>query len=730
MPRPFPWILPAIIVAAGLVPARHSAQTTPDRTTAGAIRLETLTVEAASEEHDETGMGTVEDELVDVPFANDLTAVIELGPDVDRGDLTRELEGIADGSPADRIAGSDRLRLRGFPTPTLRNGFIQVGIPEVLNTDRTIVIQGPLVPVLGRAAPGGIQNFMTARPRAREQLRVTTAVSTRHRQRASLEYTSPVQQRKTWQRVALEWNRRDGPEAFAREESLAAYAALVWKHSRTASTLFAFDHREIAGRASPGIPEYRLDATQPILGPWLPLALFNANGPEADVRRRSTAASIQFDGQPSRRVSLRANLEGWWGRVTQDRFTTSVLDLATGRFAGRREPRHLELPQRAAALRLEGTLRFTGWQAEHKLLAAASVTHGNSHRAEHALTPDARDDLPADVLSFDPAAPNYFLPAFDAATYGRVVTDRKEAVRYLSIEVGDRAAWALGRLVATTGLRMDEVEKEVTDAKPGIVRPWSDDRTRQLSHHVGLNWQMRPNRLLLFANSSTAFDPTTPVDARTGRIQDNETTQGHEVGFRGRADEGRLDFIASGFLLFNDHIARRNPLYNDPIADADQTQPQLVASGAEEFKGGRLQLRWVPTKALQLSLTGVVNRAMTTASPDLPQEVGRPLTRLPPVQVAVNVRHKPKLAGERFSWNAGWTYLGGYTANYADRQRTELGYPGYGLVTLGSGWEVRNRGRRLQLEATVRNAFNRDLTRSHARVGAGREFAFSVRLIR
>lgn len=730
MPRPFAWILPAIIVAAGMATPRLPAQTTPGATTAGAIRLETLTVEAASEEHDETGMGTVEDELVDVPFANDLTAVIELGPDVDRGDLPSELEAISDGSPADRIAGSDRLRLRGFPTPTLRNGFIQIGIPEVLNSDRTIVIQGPLVPVLGRAAPGGIQNFMTARPRARELLRVTTAVSTRHRQRATLEYTSPLQQRKTWQRVALEWIRRDGPEAFAREESVAAYAALVWKHSRTASTLFAFDHRGIGGRASPGIPEYRLDATQPILGPWLPLALFNANGPGAEVRRRSTAASVQFDGQPNRHLSFRASLEGWWGRVTQDRFTTSVLDLAIGRFAGRREPRHLELPQRATALRLESTLRFAGLKAEHKLLAAAGMTHGSSHRAEHALTPDARDDLPANVLSFDPAAPNYFLPAFDPATYGRVVTDRTEEVRYLSIEVGDRAAWSLGRLVATTGLRMDEVEKEVTDAKPGIARPWSNDRTRQLSHHVGLNWQMQPNRLLLFANSSTAFDPTTPVDARTGRIQDNETTQGHEVGFRGRADGGRLDFIVSGFLLFNDHIARRNPLYNDPIADADQTQPQLVASGAEEFRGGRLQLRWVPTKALQLSLNGVINRAVTTASPDLPQEVDRPLTRLPPIQVAATVRHQPGFAGGRFNWKAGWTYLGGYTANYADPQRLELGYSGYGLVTLGSGWEVRSRRQKIQLEATVRNALNRDLTRSHARVGAGREFTFSFRLIR
>lgn len=722
----FAWIIPCLIGATGGLPAQA-----PEQPAATApIELAAITVETGDEGHDATGMGTVEDEMADIPFANELTALIDVGQDAEGGESPHELEAISGDSPADRIAGGDRLHLRGFPSPALRNGFIQVGIPEVLNGARTIVIQGPLVPVLGRGAPGGIQNFMTARPLARERLRLTTAVSTRHRQRAALEYTSPLQERKTWQRVAFEWQRRDGPEAFAREESVAAYTALVWKHSRTASTMLALDYREIGGRAAPGIPEYRVDASQPIAGPWLPLALFNANGPESGVRRRSTAANLQFDGQPNRHLSFRASLEGWWREVTQDRFTTSVLDLATGRFAGRREPRHLELSQRAVALRLESTVRFAGLKAEHKLLASASLTQGTIDREEMALTVAARDALPADVLSFDPAAPNYFLPAFDPVTYGRIVADREEEVRYLSVEIGDRAAWAVGRIVGTAGLRLDEVGKEVSDLRPGVARPWANDRTRQLSQHAGLNWQARPSRLLVFANGSTAFDPATPVDARTGRIQANETTQGYEAGLRGRAFGGRLDYLVSGFMLRNRHIPRRNPLYNDPIVDASQTQPQLVASGAEQFRGGRIQLRWVPTKALQVTMNGVANRAVTTESPDLPQEVGRPLTRLPPFQFAAQVRHQPGIAGGRLSWNAGWTYLAGYIANYADARRFELGYPGYGLVNLGAGWEVRGRRQKLGFEIAMRNALDRDLTRSHARLGAGRELTFSVRLIR
>jgi iron complex outermembrane receptor protein len=237
------------------------------------------------------------------------------------------------------------------------------------------------------------------------------------------------------------------------------------------------------------------------------------------------------------------------------------------------------------------------------------------------------------------------------------------------------------------------------------------------------------NKLLAFANTSTAFDPSTPVDARTGRIQDNETTLGYETGLRGRALGGRLDYAASGYLLYNRHIARRNPLYNDPVADANQTQPQLVASGEERFSGGRLELKWTATKTLVFALKGVFSRAITTASPDLPQEAGRPITRLPSYTVSANLRHRPPGNQAGFTWGAGWQYLDGYVANYEDTRRDFLDYPGYGLFNLSSGYQWRWGTRQLQLEAALRNAFDRDLLASHARVGAGRELTVSTRLV-
>ncbi|MCF7759515.1 MAG: TonB-dependent receptor, partial [Cephaloticoccus sp.] len=671
----------------------------------------------------------VEEEMRDVPFSNDLISESDYTIDDDGMELSSDLETIADPSPADRIAGGDRLNLRGFPTPALRNGFIQVGMPETLNTAQTIVIQGPLIPVLGRGAPGGIQNYLTARPKSKVQTRLGASFSNLDRQRVNLESTSPIIPKKLWQRIAVEWQRRGGPEEFAVEETQGISAAMTWRQSRSTSASLAVDLRQVMAQASPGIPNYRIDAAHLIAGPFLPLAAFNANGPDAGVRRRSAAASLQIETQPTKALALRASLEGWKRNVEQDRYTTPVLNLATGLFEGTREPRHLEQPQQAVALRLEGTYRFRALSGDHKLLGSASGTRGEYRREERALNKVARDALPFDVLNFDPYAPNYLLPPFSLGLYDRITADRTERADYTSVELSDRVAWRNGQTVLTAGMRLDEVSLTVEDHKPNSARPLIKDRTQQLSYQSGLNFQVLPRHLLAFASVNTAFDPSTPVDVRTGRIQNNETTLGYESGFRGRAAAGRLDYSLAGFLLYNRQISRRNPLYNDPIADANQTQPQLVAAGEERFSGGRMDLKWAATPTLQVSLKSSYTRALTTVSPDIPQEVGRPIARLPALKMNLALRHRPGGLTNGLTWGAGWQYLSNYVANYADSRRDYLAYPGYGIVQVSTGYQWRVGKRQLDLETGVRNLFDRDLLASNARVGTGREITFSARMI-
>jgi hypothetical protein len=522
------------------------------------VKLERVDVEARLEDagYDATGMGSYEHQVRDSPFSNDMISAEAIEDDPAAMEIASELAFVATPSVVDLATGDSRVGLRGFPTPLLSNGFVRMGGIDVLNTGRTVVIQGALVPVLGRAAPGGIQDFWTNRPRTAKSQRVDYAISSLERQSASMEINGPAVPKRLWHRLAADWSRKTGPETFTASETRSINGALTWKHSPAASTLFSIDYYQTHATAAPAIPEYRVATGQKIVGPYLPLAGFNALGPEAGVRRRSMVANVILDAQPHPKVAVRAGLEAWWRRIEQDRFTTGLLNLATGRFEGIREPRHSEQPQRALVGRAEATGRFAALRGEHKLMFAASHTISEYYREERALSLAARNALPASIRNFDPATPNYWRPPYDPAVYDRVLTDRRENTRYTALELSERMGLAKGRTVFTTGLRYDLVGLKVNDRRPGLppAQARLDDAVSQLTYHGGVNYQALPSRLLLFATASTAFNPSTRVDLRTAGSREMKqpaaTRADSRRGWRGSGSSSRRRCSRSSTRIF------------------------------------------------------------------------------------------------------------------------------------------------------------------------------------
>jgi iron complex outermembrane recepter protein len=698
------------------------------------VKLERVDVKAnaAADGYDATGMGSYEHQLRDSPFSNDMISADAIEDDPAAMEIATELAAVATPTAVDLATGDSRVGLRGFPTPQMSNGFVRMGGIDVLNTARTIVIQGALVPVLGRAAPGGIQDFWTNRPRTAKSQRVDYSISSLDRQTAAFEINGPAVPKRAWHRLAGDWSRKLGPEEFAASETRSLNGAVTWKHSPAASTLFSVDYTQTHATAAPGIPEYRVANGQKIVGPYLPLAGFNALGPEAGIRRRSVVANVIVDAQPHPKIAVRAGIEAWWRRIEQDRFTTSLLNLVTGRFEGTREPRHSEQPQHARVGRAEATARFAALGGEHKLMAAVSHTMSDYLREERALSIALRNALPASVRIFNPAAPDYSRPPYDPTSYNRILTDRRERTRYTAIELTERMGIAKGRTVFTTGLRQDIVGLKLNDRRAGLPPSQAHvtDGAEQLTYHFGVNYQALPSRLLLFATTSTAFNPSTRVDLRTGRIQGNETTRGHEGGLKARFAKQRLEFTTSAFTFFNQDISRRNPLYDDPVFDANHTQPQLVAAGEERFTGGKIEGRWKPSLPLTITMRGTYVRAITTASPDLPEEVGRELTRFPPYNLSAAASYgfsAGRLKG--LSLSASWTYISDFVANYEDRQRFRLEYPGYAQTGFSASYSKRIGKLTHGVGVSVRNAFDSDLERKLARLGAGREATVNYRLM-
>lgn len=701
--------------------------------TEGPVVLEKVDVQVRREDEsfDSTGMGSYEQQLRDASFTNDLISADALEDDPVAMEIGFELARVATPAAVDLATGDSRVGLRGFPTPLLTNGFVLMGGIDLLNIGRTVVIQGALVPVLGRGAPGGILDYWTNRPRASKSRRVEYTIGSLERQAAAFELNDITVPKKVWHRIAVDWNRKTGPETFAAAEGRAVNGALTWRHSAAVSTLFTFDYLQTHATAAPGIPEYRVATGLKIVGPYRPIAGFNALGPEAGVRRRSAVASAMMDAQFHPQIALRVGVEAWWRRIEQDRFTTGLLNLRTARFEGTREPLHSEQPQQARMLLAEVVGRFAALNAEHKVMLALSHTRSSYLREERALALPLRNALPASVRIFDPAAPDFSRTPYDPLAYSRVLTDRRERTRYTAIEASERMSLAKGRTVLTTGVRQDLVKLDLHDRRAGLTpaQARASDTASQLSYHLGGNFQALPSRLLLFGTTSTAFNPSTRVDARTGRIQGNETTRGLEGGLKSRLAGGSVDLTAALFAFINQDISRRNPLYGDPVLDANHTQPQLVAAGEEKFTGGKIEGRWRATPLLSFSMTGSLVRAITTASPDLPEEVGRRLTRYPPYNVGVAGYYSfGKGRWQGLSLSASWSYISDYTAYYEDRQRLRQDYPGYGLVYASASYSRRIGTRTHSVTLALRNLFDRDLMASLARLGAEREAALTYRI--
>lgn len=674
-------------------------------------------------DYDPTGMDGPEIEMNDPPFSNDLLSG-EVPDDELTSEMNMEIQLASGASPADIAAGLSRIALKGFPTPKLRNGFTQVGMPEVLNTASAETIQGPTTSVTGKAAPGGIQNFVTNRPKGKRWTHVTFGASSRGARSGTAETTGVLKAKRAWHRLAVAWSERFGPEKYAFNRQHTLNGSVIWRLNRAMSTMLQVDYDERFANASPGLPEYRPTATAKIVGPWRPLAGFHAYGPNAGLRKRTASASLQFEGQLGRRYSVRAAVQGFLRELDQDTWTQGQFVADTQKFGGLREPIHTEQPFRALNGQVEITGRYALEKSDHKVTASIENSHTDFHRAQSALPTAVRLTLlPADVRTFDPAAPNYFRPAFDPAVYSRYITRRRDIVDYTSLFLSERLALAKGRLVMTAGVRSDFVTVDVTDSRPAAAQPRVHDKTREFSHHLGGNYILIKGRVLVFANTSTAFEPSTRVDERTGRVQGNETTLGYETGAKMLFFDRRLNATAFFFHYRNQNISRRNPLYNDPILDAAQTQPQLVAAGEETFTGAAFDVRGKLTPRLGLNGRLTYNQAETTQSPDLPEEVGRPLTRLPHLTWALSTRYS---FGEGVLQGLGVgataTFISSFVGTYENASRRYLEYPSYVLLNLNAGYSWQRGKSSHSLGVSVRNALNRNLLTLLARPDSGREF--------
>jgi iron complex outermembrane receptor protein len=312
---------------------------------------------------------------------------------------------------------------------------------------------------------------------------------------------------------------------------------------------------------------------------------------------------------------------------------------------------------------------------------------------------------------------------YSETTFSRVLAQRDEGSDYYGVFFTERMALADDRINATFGLQNDWVRSSVDDHRVGASAPHASAAVSQASYHAGIVWHIVPNRFAAFLNNSTAFQPERRVDARTSRLIGNESTAGVETGVRYSAGDGKFSATASAYRLWNQDITRTNPLYNDPVLDPDQRQPQYVSSGGERFTGLELGVR----KKLSTAVTGMVKttwlNAITTSSPDLPEEVGRQLARLPRFTAGGSLRYQfqtPRLRGLGLALSGAW--VGPHVAVYESVKREQVNYGSYGVFDFSAAWSWVAKKRTYVVSASLRNILDRDLVAAAGRTNGGRAF--------
>lgn len=653
----------------------------------------------------------------------------EQSPDPGSAMLGDELTALPDQRQMEFVSLSGGSTPRGFTAPRLRNGLTQLGFPEQIVGGRRDLLTGFMAVLYGRTAPGGIVNLTSRRPTPKTSWSFDASASDFPSFFVQAERSELLITKKLNGRRLGSWNRQDGPEDFARRAESIGTASL--RYSPDKYTIIFWEAELGRTRATPsgGLPLTRETPGGPIGAPFVPLADFNTNGPFAWARRTSASTSLWAERKLPRGASLRAGTQYWHRTQRELRFATGPYLPATGRFDGTREPVFNDRAEHTVGAQLEADLPLKGKRVNQRWLAGIEGSRADGNRLRRGLPKDVRDALPSSIRSLDPANPDYTTPAYSAETYSRLLTLRDETASYLGLFLSDRLSWGRGRHGATFGLRQDWVDAAIDDQLPGAKNPHATSAVQKTTYHAGWVGQ-NTDGLAVFVNHSTAFQPQRRIDSRTGRIQGNESTSGVEAGLRWQAPGKNLVVTASAYRLWNKNITRLNPAYDDPVLDPERTQPQLVSSGEEQFTGLETSLRWNVARTFTADVRAASLEAITTSSPDLPEEVGRQLPRTPRYTGSASFTWRPSADGLGWQLGSAFAWLGPQVAFYRSPTRQEWRCGGYGVLGLSSSYTWRQ-GKKLRHTAglSLRNALDRDLVAAAGRLGGQRtlETRYSAR---
>lgn len=638
----------------------------------------------------------------------------------------------------------DSGRLRGFRPIVMRDGFSRAGPATLANTKQVEAIMGPQSALYGQSSPGGILNYVSKRPSLRNRNRITYSAGSYDYERFEVETTGPLVGKKLYYMVDAAQRHTSSATDFTETDLTSYTVGLLARFSDNTSVSLNWEQQFQSSVEGAGVPTLVVGSLPTVngnptgfirkngveVGPYLPLAGFNRLGPYQDSDSLFNSLTMLVEHRFNTTWSARLNLL-YYHRIYDDEGWTSGLqfDQTTQRMWPRTPDKQYQTIDNYS-IQGEALAQFSTWGIPHKLLLAADYTWDFYENDQWRLTTADNNALNVDTRFLNPF--NAYWTKADYSKLTRVVSDLDRKYEHAGLTASLRSVSFGNRLITSASARYAYTKADITDRYNNFAGISDEDG---MIYSAGANWRLSDDALILYANASTSYEPSTTFDKGINEPRKSERGRGVEAGLKGASADGRLGYTLSVFGITKTNVSSTNLLYTTPGAGV----PQYLTDGEIRARGVELVTTARPTDELTVigSIGYLDAEIMAEDALNNPSRLGdRPLN-VSDLTAAVSARYSFQhgmLKG--FKVGVTGTYTGDRVSQYEDRrtyvsasQSERYVTPSLYLLSGYASYEWRQ-GRRLRhsFAVNVRNAFDKFYLTSTYKLGNGREFLFTYRV--
>jgi outer membrane receptor protein involved in Fe transport len=728
---------PALLYAQQSQPAGPDADTDADDEV---VVLEEFSVNAsnnpseyiASEAISGTRTGA---RILEIPF-NVQVLTSELMEDFQLNNEYNALPTVPSYSPGDGDA-----RLRGYSPLTLRDGFSRAGPANIANTRQVEVIMGPQSALYGQASPGGILNYISKRPRRNHWNRLTLAAGNYDYRRAEIEFNGPAVRNKLYYMLNVAYNYREAETDYTFSDRRSYLFGLTWLITKRTSLSINWEQQFIKSIGTPGMPQWVIGGTPntgnpaasggTVVGPYEQLRTFNRQGPWQNNHSRFDSLSALVEHRFNHIFSARVNTLYFHRNWDDETWTSGLqLDQSTMRMRARQPYKRIYTIDNYA-IQTELLSQFNTGPLAHKFLVAADYVRDIYHNQQFFL-PTSGDNVIGNILSLDTRFLDPFNPRWETVDYSlmtRLATDLERIYDHTGVAASLRT-FALGqKLITSLSTRYSRTDSDIRDHVTAALSGKSHEDGWIYS--LGANYKLLDDAAVLYANTSTSYEPSTTYDRGLHRTVAPEKGNGFETGIKGSFLQQRINYTFSLYYIEKRNVRETNPLYDELVYGS----PQYLVAGKIRIRGAELATSMTPVRGLAIMGSAsyidseITHHENPLAIGKRPEYVPRYIGSLMAsygfsrgLLKGLRIRANSTILGDRISQHDN---------NTPSTKEKEYITPSLFLLSTGASYEIRQSRRiRHTIALDIQNLLDREYYSPGAfSPGRGRSYSMTYRMI-